>query len=440
MHEQPVVALVSLGCAKNLVDSEQLASILADAGVRVVADPAEATVAVVNTCGFISSAKEESIDTVLEVADEKKRALQTLIVTGCLTQRYGEELRALMPEVDSLVGTDPQETARLVLEALGLTPSTPPCGPALRSRRLTPRAWGYLRISEGCDNRCAYCAIPIIRGPHRSVPMDALLAEARALCESGVRELNIIAQDSTAYGMDLGAPALPALLRELCAVDGLEWLRLLYAHPAHTTQELLDTMASEPKMCHYLDMPLQHINDRILGEMGRKVDRATIERVLAAARRTMPDVTLRTTFLVGFPGETEAEFDELIHFMRDTRFDRLGAFAFSPEEDTRAAVMPNQIADEERELRCDAIMLEQQSIAFELAEERIGQRVQVLVEGLDAESALWQTRGRSEAPDVDPLVLVETEEDLESGAFIQVEIVAADGYDCIAELAAEDTQ
>jgi len=440
MPEQPIVALISLGCAKNLVDSEQFASILEAAGVRVVSDLDGATVAVVNTCGFIDSAREESIDTVLEVADEKDRALKTLIVTGCLSQRYGEELCALLPEVDALVGTDPQETARLVLQALGMTPEAPPCGPALRSRRLTPRAWSYLRISEGCDNRCAYCAIPIIRGPHRSVPMDALLAEARALSESGVRELNIIAQDTTAYGTDLGGPALPTLLRELCAVDGLEWVRLLYAHPAHTTQDLLDVMASEPKMCHYLDMPLQHISDRILNAMGRKVSRAVIERILEAACATMPDITLRTTFLVGFPGETEAEFDELIHFIRDVRFQRLGAFAFSPEEDTRAAEMPGQITNAERELRRNAIMLEQQSIAFQLARERVGERVRVLVEGLDLDTGYWQTRGRSEAPDVDPLVLVDTEAEMEPGAFVEVEIVSSDGYDCIAHLLPGDAR
>ena len=281
MPRRPKVALFTLGCAKNLVDSERIASILEAAGAQVVHEARGASVAIVNTCGFIDPAKEESIDVVLDLADrEGLKAPRTLIVAGCLSQRYGEELRKEMPEVDAFVGTDPEEAARLALEALGLAHRAG-C-PVPRSRRLTPRAWSYLLISQGCDNRCAYCAIPLIRGPLRSLPADELLTEARFLAGEGVKELNVIAQDTTAYGTDtVGKPQLHRLLRDLCRIEGLEWIRLLYAHPAHFYADLIGVMAAEQKVCPYVDLPLQHVSNRILKVMGRKVTRTSIERLVA---------------------------------------------------------------------------------------------------------------------------------------------------------------
>ncbi len=339
MARRPKVALFTLGCAKNLVNSERIASLLEAGGAEVVHDVHGAGVAIVNTCGFIEAAKEESVDAVLDLADkEGLTGPRVLIMAGCLSQRYGEELCAELPEVDAFVGIEPEDAARLALEAVGLTPHA--CA-SQRARRLTPSAWSYLQISEGCDNRCAYCAIPLIRGPLRSRPEGELLDEARYLAGSGVRELNVIAQDTTAYGTDtVGEPRLHTLLRDLCAIDGLEWVRLLYAHPAHFYDGLVDVLASEEKLCPYVDLPLQHVSDRLLKAMGRKVTRAQIEALVGTLREAIPDVTLRTTFITGLPGETEEEFEELLEFVQEQRFDRVGCFAYSPEEDTPAAGMP----------------------------------------------------------------------------------------------------
>lgn len=434
------VALLTLGCAKNLVDSERIATMLDARGVQVVHELDDAPVAVVNTCGFIDPAKEESVGVILDAADWKQEAGgRTLIVTGCLSGRYGHELRREIPEVDAFCGINPEEAARAALQALGLTGEPPACGPQ-RRRRMTPAAWSYLRVSEGCSNRCAYCAIPLIRGPLRSRPVDEILAEARDLAGQGVRELNVIGQDTAAYGSDRpGLPPIHEVLHELCRLDGLRRLRLLYTHPAHVGDELLEVVGAEPKLCPYLDMPLQHISDEVLRRMGRPVSRADIERLMARVRERIPGVTLRTTFLVGFPGESEEDFEELLSFVRQARFDRMGCFAYSPEEDTPAFEMPDQVPEQVREERRDELMAAQQKIAFELAAGRIGERTEVLIEEDEPpEEGLWPARSPHEAPDVDPLIYVEQKEAPPAGQFVRVEITDSLGYDCIARIVGED--
>jgi len=435
----PRVALLTLGCASNLVDSEHIASVLEANGVEVTHELKGAAVAIVNTCGFIEAAKQESIDAILDVAGRHEgEGPDTLIVAGCLSQRYGEELRELLPEVDAFIGIDPEGVARLALRALGRPVGPLPSHVMLRSRRLTPAAWSYLRISHGCDNRCTYCAIPTIRGPLRSRPSDELIAEARFLVEQGVRELNVIAQDTANYGVDLGrGRCLHRLLRELCRVDGLEWIRLLYVHPAHVYEELVEVLATEPKLCPYLDVPLQHISDRILARMGRKVTRARIEAVIARLREAVPGITLRTTFMTGFAGETEAEFETLLQFVRAMRFDRVGCFAYSVEEGTPAARLADHVPEKVREERRDRLMAAQQEIAFELAAARAGERTTALVEEAGPlEGDLQPARSRREAPDVDPLIYLEGA-GAGPGEFADVEIVGSVGYDCVARLLAK---
>jgi ribosomal protein S12 methylthiotransferase len=432
----PTVALLTLGCAKNLVDSEHIAALLASAGVRVIHSAPEADLAIVNTCGFIEEARQESVDLILEVGAGKEAGRpRAVVVTGCLSERYGAELHEALPEADAVIGIDPQGAAQMALRLLGLPSAPLPSDVPLRSHRLTPRGWSYLRIARGCDNRCAYCAIPLIRGPLRSRPMDELLEEARYLVEEGVRELNVIAQDTANYGVDAdGERRLHVLLRRLCEVAGLRWLRLLYVHPAHVYDELLDVMAGEEKVCPYLDIPLQHIADPVLARMGRKVTRAEIERLLERLRERVRGLALRTTFMTGFPGETDAHFEELLAFVRQARFERVGCFAYSREEGTPAARLPEQVPAEVAEERRDALMTAQQEIAFELAAARRGERTEVLVEeGGLPEQGLWPARSPREAPDVDPVVLLTADRAPEPGQFLPVEIVGAIGYDCVAE-------
>ncbi len=436
---RPRVALLTLGCASNLVDSEHIASVLEANGVEVTHELRGAAVAIVNTCGFIEAAKQESVDAILDVAgrDARERPA-TLIVAGCLSQRYGDELAELMPEVDAFIGVDPEGVARLALRALGRPVGPLPSHFMLRSRRLTPAAWSYLRISYGCDNRCTYCAIPTIRGPLRSRPAGELIEEARFLAEHGVRELNVIAQDTANYAVDLGRPrSLHLLLRELCRVDGLAWIRLLYVHPAHVYDELVEVLAAEEKLCPYVDVPLQHVNDGILARMGRKVTRRRIEEVIGRLRDAVPGITLRTTFMTGFPGETDGDFQELLQFVRDVRFDRVGCFAYSQEEGTAAARLADQVPEGVREERRDLLMAAQQEIAFELAAARAGERTTVLVEETGAlEGELQPARSRREAPDVDPLIYVEGA-GAAPGEFVEVEIEGSLGYDCVARPVAE---
>ena len=429
----PRVAILTLGCAKNLVDSEHIASLLEAAGVEVVTDAALAPVAIVNTCGFIDPAKEESVDAILGVAEHKERGgLRALIVTGCLSQRYGDELRRQVPEADALLGIDPRGAARAALRALGMSTALPSrCD--LRAHRLTPRAWSYLRIAEGCDNRCAYCAIPSIRGPLASRPLDGLVDEARGLLKSGVREINIIAQDTTAYGTDRGqGQELHRLLRRLCALRPRKWLRLLYTHPAHYYPELIEVLASEDQICPYLDIPLQHASDRILERMGRRVRRADIERLIGTLRARIAGLTLRTTFLVGFPGETERDFGELLGFVKAVRFDRLGAFVYSREEGTRAARLSAQVPRRIKEGRYHELMSAQRQIACELAAARAGERTVVLVEQEATRTRGAVGRSPREAPDVDPVILLEGGAALKPGDMIEAQVVGSAGYDCVA--------
>jgi len=428
---RPRVAILTLGCAKNLVDSEHVASLLEAAGVEVGTDPAEADVAIVNTCGFIDPAKEESVQAVLDVSALKEAAgLRAVIVTGCLSQRYGSELSRSLPEADVLLGIDPHGAARAALEALGLADRMP-AGCNLRAHRLTPAAWTYLRIAEGCDNRCAYCAIPLIRGPLASRPMGEILDEARALLDRGAREINVIAQDTTAYGLDRGRPQLHELLEELCALPGEKWIRLLYTHPAHYYPQLVDVLAAQSDICPYLDVPLQHISDRILESMGRKVCRRDVEELIAELRARLPALTLRTTLLLGFPGETEAEFRELLDFVDAARFDRLGAFTYSREEGTPAADMKGQVPEDTKQERFHLLMSLQRDIACELAAGRVGERTPVLIDEVaDDGSAI--ARSPHEAPDTDPVILVENAAGLSPGDVVQVEIIGSADYDCIA--------
>ncbi len=430
----PRVAIVNLGCAKNLVDSEHIGSLLQEAGVEVTTNPNNAPVVIVNSCGFIDIAKEESIDTILDIADLKSESnLHRLIITGCLTERYGSELRDLIPEADVMLGIDPHGAARAALWALGMRNALPAqCN--MRAHRFTPRAWAYLRISDGCDNRCAYCSIPTIRGPLVSRPMDEILSEAADLVAGGAREINVIAQDTTAYWRDHGAPRLHELLRELCPVVDSGWIRLLYTHPRHYYPELIDVIADSSTIVPYLDLPLQHISDPILQNMGRGISREEIESLLHTLRSRVPGLTLRTTFLVGFPGETEEQFDELMAFVRNQQFDRMGAFKYSEEEDTPAASFSEQIDEQTQEERYRRLMDLQQEIAHENSQQRVGETTTVLVEEdrEDVPDNMSVGRSVAEAPDVDPLIFIENGDDLDDGQWVDVKIIEAHGYDCIA--------
>lgn len=437
----PRVALVNLGCAKNLVDSEHIASLLEEAGVEITTDATDAPIVIINSCGFIDIAKEESIDTILEIADLKDTGnLHRLIITGCLTERYGSELSDLIPEADVMLGIDTHGAARAALWALGMRNSLPAeCN--MRSHRFTPPFWAYLRISDGCDNCCAYCSIPSIRGPLVSRPMEEILSEAEDLIESGARELNVIAQDTTAYWRDRGKPRLHTLLSELCNIQNDVWIRLLYTHPRHFYPELIDVLTQEPSIIPYLDIPLQHISDPVLAAMGRGVTQSDIELLITNLRSRISQLTLRTTFMVGFPGETDQHFNELMDFVREQRFERMGAFKYSAEEDTPAAGFDEVVEEEAQEERYHRLMSLQQDIAHEISEDRIGNTTTVLVEEGREEGSENMAVGRSvaEAPDVDPLIFIDDAETVHRGQKIKAEITGAHGYDCIARPVLGDT-
>ncbi len=424
------IAILTLGCAKNTVDSEIIASILQNAGVIVEDNPENATVVVINTCGFIEDSKQESIDTILNIADMKDSGhVNTLIVCGCLSKRYEYELAGQLPEIDVLSGIDAHETARKVIDILGIKNAG--CLTAkLRKHRLTPRHWAYLRIAEGCDNRCTYCAIPLIRGPLTSRSEEAIVREAVGLVEDGALELNVIAQDTTSYNRDKGAPRLHLLLQRLCAELPDTWIRLLYTHPAHYYDELIDVLASEAQICPYLDLPLQHINDRVLSDMGRKATRERVEELINTLRTAIPSLTLRTTCIVGFPSETEAAFEELMEFVKEYKFERLGAFIYSPEEDTSAAELSDTVPQKLKIDRYNRLMSLQQEIAGQTARERIGSIENVLVENSSSENkGLWTARSRHEAPEVDPIIYVEHAKGIRQGDKISVRILDSNGLD-----------
>ena len=425
------VGVISLGCAKNQVDTQIMLGYLKAAGHTFTAEPENADVLIVNTCGFITSAKEESIEAIFEMAQYKLSGrCRLLVVTGCLSERYRKELTEEMPEVDLFLGVrEYEKLPRLIAEKLEL-----PCSPLLKPERLlvTPPYRAYLRIGDGCNNRCAYCAIPLIRGDLRSTPMESLIDEAKALADLGVTELSVIAQDTSGYGKDLyGEPRLIPLLKQLDRIDGLRWVRLLYTYPDTVTPALLDTLAEGEKLVPYLDMPLQHCNDEILRRMHRRGSKAHIQSVLDHIRKNYPDFTLRTTMMVGFPGETEAQFEELLQFLRDYPFDRVGAFAFSPEEGTKAESMPDQIPDNVKEARLSALMEQQQKISKERNERWIGRELTMLIE----ETGMDGTYGRTirEAPDADGMVCIAPSYRHEPGQYLTVRLTGADPYDMIGE-------
>ena len=438
------IAFTSLGCDKNRVDSEVMLGILQKNGYTAVADEAEADIIVVNTCCFIKDALEESIETILEMSQYKNPDVgncKGLIVAGCLGQRYEKEL----PEVDAIIGTTAYESiAEVADEILGgkeqvkqlesIDLAMQDGNGKLRVLSTAPY-FAYLKISEGCDNRCTYCVIPQMRGRHRSRELESLVEEATLLAQQGVKELVIVAQDTSIYGRDLyGKPMLDELLRRLNAIEGLEWIRLLYAYPETLTEETIEAMASCEKVCHYIDMPIQHGNDAVLKRMGRKSSQALIREKVARLRAAMPDIAIRTTLIVGFPGETEEEFADLQSFVQEMKFDRLGVFSYSQEEGTVAAEMENQIPEETKEERRDIIMDIQKSIAAALCEKEVGKVMEVLIEGKLPEENIFCGRTRRDAPEIDGLVFVSSEEELYSGDFVTVRIREAGDYDLMGDV------
>ena len=427
------VGLVSLGCSKNRVDSEMLLGQLRERGYQIVDDPKEAEIIIVNTCGFIQSAKEESIDTLLEMAEYKQTGrLKLLLATGCLAQRYGEELREALGEADGFMGVaDYKRIFEVIDEAQkGERPLAIGEGDRFyKSDRVltTPPYSAYVKISDGCDNRCTYCAIPLIRGRYRSRPYDDIVEECRDLAKKGVTEVTLIAQDTSRYGSDFeGKPLLlKNLLADVSAIEGIHWVRVLYCYPDTVNDELLDAIASLPKCAKYLDLPLQHINDRLLKAMNRRGDSQMIKRLLSGCRQR--GIIVRTTMIVGFPGETEEEFEELLDFVKETRFDRLGAFAYSPEENTPAAAMPEQIDEAVKQERLDRLMTLQQQISAEVMQARVGETDEVLVEGF--RHGRYYGRSLMEAPEVDGKVLFTSQKKLRPGEYVTVHITGASEYD-----------
>lgn len=437
------VLFISLGCDKNLVDSEVMIGLLTDKGYQMTDDETQADVIVINTCCFIHDAKEESIQTILEMAEYKKTGtLKALIVTGCLAQRYQEEIQEEIPEVDEVLGTTSYDKiVDAIQEALegksGVRIEDIDALPLPDTKRLvtTGGHFAYLKIAEGCDKHCTYCIIPKIRGNYRSVPMERLVKEARDLAEDGVKELILVAQETTIYGTDLyGEKSLHRLLRELCKIDGIRWIRILYCYPEEIDDSLIQVMKEEPKICHYLDLPIQHASTEILRRMGRRTSREDLEEIIGKLRREIPDIAIRTTLITGFPGETKKQHEELMDFVDQMEFDRLGVFTYSPEEGTPAAQMEDQIPEEVKEDRQAELMELQQEIAFDLAEDMIGREVLVMIEGKVADENAYVGRTYKDAPNVDGLIFVNTDEELMSGDFARVKVTGAAEYDLIGEL------
>ena len=437
------ILFVSLGCDKNLVDSEVMLGLLANHGHQMVDSEEDADVIVVNTCCFINDAKEESIQTILEMAEYKKTgSIKALIVTGCLAQRYKQEIMDEIEEVDAVLGTTSYDKiVEVIDEALqghkSLELTDIDALPTVDSKRLvtTGGHFAYLKIAEGCDKHCTYCIIPKIRGNFRSVPMERLIKEARDLVEQGVKEIILVAQETTLYGVDLyGKKSLHVLLKELCKIGGLRWIRILYCYPEEITDELIQVMKEEDKICNYLDIPIQHASDGVLKRMGRRTSKQQLIDTVKKLREEIPDIALRTTLITGFPGETEEQHEELMEFVDEMEFDRLGVFTYSPEEDTPAATMSDQIEESVKEDRQAELMELQQEIAFDLAERMIGKEVIVMFEGKVADENVYVGRTYMDAPNVDGLIFVETNEELMSGDFAKVRITGALEYDLIGEL------
>ena len=437
------ILFISLGCDKNLVDSEVMLGLLDAKGYQIVDDETQADIIVINTCCFVHDAKEESIQTILEMAEYKTEGrLKALIVTGCLAQRYRQEIIDEIPEVDAVLGTTAYDKiVEAVEEALAgvghVELENVNALPLVDTKRLvtTGGHYAYMKIAEGCDKHCTYCIIPKLRGNYRSVPMERLIQEAKDLAEQGVKELILVAQETTLYGKDIyGEKSLHKLLRELCKVDGIRWIRILYCYPEEIDDNLIQVMKEEKKLCQYLDLPIQHANDEILKRMGRRTSKAQLEEIIGKLKREIPDITLRTTLITGFPGETEEQHEELKAFVDEMEFDRLGVFTYSPEEDTPAAEMPDQIPEEVKEDRQAEIMELQQEIAFAQAEDMIGEEVLVMIEGKVADENAYVGRTYKDAPGVDGLIFINTDEELMSGDFARVKVTGAVEYDLMGEL------
>lgn len=433
------VSLISLGCPKNQIDAEHMLAKLDDAGMQIVDYFDGCDAVIINTCGFIDDAKKEAIETIFDVVELKNEGtVGAVIVTGCLSQRYKEELLNEIPEIDSIlgIGADEHIADAVIATINGKSISDfPDCELLpMEGKRLltTPEYWAYIKIAEGCSNCCTYCTIPSIRGKMRSRKIEDIVAEAKTLAASGVKELILVAQDTTAYGIDIYSHLmLPQLLKELCKIDGIVWIRMLYCYPDKITDELIDTMASEEKVANYIDLPLQHINDNILSKMNRRGSKADIISVITKLRARIPDVILRTTFIVGFPGETEDDFGELLDFIKETRFDRLGCFLFSPQENTPAAKMTQTVSQDIKVRREEIIMGEQFKIMQEKNEEKIGNVYNVLVESYDAYTDSYTGRTYMDAPDIDAQVIFTGKGDYNDGDFAEVEIIDANEYDLI---------
>ena len=447
------IGIVSLGCPKNLVDSETMLGLIHEENYEITNDPSEAEIIIVNTCGFIESAKEESINTILQMAEYKKSgSCKYIIVTGCLSQRYAEELFNELPEADAIAGVEVYDEIGSIIKRvmngerfIMLERSKPDVIYTSKETFLpriltTPSYTAYLKIAlkiaEGCDNCCSYCAIPKIRGPYRSKPMEQVLKEAKALADNGVKELIVVAQDTTRYGEDLpgGKLLLADLLKELNKIESLKWIRVMYCYPNNFTDELIETFASLDKVCKYVDLPLQHASNRLLASMNRYDTREEVETLLAKLRKRIPGIVIRTTFIVGFPGETDADFEELKEFVEQQRFENAGVFAYSQEEGTVAGAMPNQIPDEIKQERYHELMALQAQISEEIHKDTEGQTLEVLVEGIEEDgSGLHYGRSYREAPDIDGLVFIENPGDIKPGCFVKVNILQGFTYESVGE-------
>lgn len=437
------ILFVSLGCDKNLVDSEVMLGILEKRGFEFTDDETQADVIVINTCCFINDAKEESVNTILEMAELKKTGtLKALIVTGCLAERYKQEIIDEIPEVDAIVGTSSYDKIEEVLDGV-LAGNCEKVFmdldrlPQMAEKRVvtTGGHYAYLKIAEGCNKCCTYCIIPKIRGRYRSYPLEKLVEEAKQLVEGGVRELLLVAQETTCYGVDLyGEKSLHRLINELCKIEDLRWIRILYCYPEEIYDELIDTIKKQEKVCHYLDMPIQHASDAVLKRMGRRTNKQELIEIVEKLRREIPDIALRTTLIAGFPGETQEQHEEVLEFVDDMEFDRLGVFAYSAEEDTPAAGFADQIEETVKEDRRDAIMELQQEVAFDKSEAMIGKTFVVMIEGKVADENAYVGRTYMDAPNVDGYIFVNTDEELISGEFVPVKVIGAQDYDLIGEI------
>lgn len=437
------IMFVSLGCDKNLVDTEMMLGMLVEKGYQFTDDEEEAEAVIVNTCCFIGDAKEESINTLLEFSERKEEGkIKALIAAGCLAQRYKEEIQKEIPQVDAIVGTTAVDEIVMALDEVLQGKANNhyrsiDAAPVTGKKRVTTTGghFAYLKIAEGCDKHCSYCIIPKVRGSYRSVPMESLLAEAKSLAQAGVKELILVAQETTLYGVDLyGSKQLPKLLKELAKIDGIFWIRILYCYPEEITDELIETIATEKKVCHYLDIPIQHASDAILKRMGRRTTESELRDLICKLRKRIPDICLRTTLISGFPGETQEDFETVYNFADEMEFDRLGVFPYSQEEDTPAAVMENQIPEEIKLKRRDELMELQQEIAFEKAEEMIGKIMTVMVEGKVSNEDTYVARTYKDAPNVDGFLFLNTTANLMTGDLVRVIVTDANEYDLIGEI------